>query len=70
MSTIRLRLPDGLHERVRELAAQKGISVDQFIVTAVAEKVLRERARRGSRAKYDVALAQVPNVEPGEHDRL
>ena len=70
MSTIRLRLPDDLHERVRELAAQAGISVEQFIVTAIVEKSRRERARRGSRAKYDAALARVPDVEPDEHDRL
>jgi hypothetical protein len=30
---------------------------------------LAERARRGSRAKYEAALAKVPNVEPEEYDR-
>ncbi|HEX8693010.1 MAG TPA: toxin-antitoxin system HicB family antitoxin [Longimicrobium sp.] len=70
MSTIRLRFPDSLHERVRELAAQEGISVDRFIVTAVVEKIRRERARRESRARYDAALTQVPDVEPDEHDQL
>lgn len=78
MSTLSLRLPDSLHKRVKELAAQEGISLNQFIATAVAEKMaalvtedyLQERARRGSRAKYDAALAQVPDAEPDEHDRL
>ncbi|HEX6749715.1 MAG TPA: toxin-antitoxin system HicB family antitoxin [Longimicrobium sp.] len=77
MSTLSLRLPESLHRRVRELAAQEGISINQFIATAVAEKMaalmtedyLRERARRGSRAKYDAALAQVPAAEPEEYDR-
>lgn len=78
MSTLSLRLPDSLHRQVKELAAQEGISINQFVATAVAEKMsalmtedyLRERARRGSRAKYETALALVPDVEPHEHDRL
>ena len=78
MSTLSLRLPDSLHRQVKELAAQEGISINQFVATAVAEKMsalmteeyLQERARRGSRAKYDAALAQVPDVEPDEYDRL
>jgi len=75
MSTLSLRLPDSLHRRIKELATKEGISINQFVATAVAEKMaalmtedcLQERARRGSRAKYEAALA---DVEPDEHDRL
>ena len=78
MSTLSLRLPESLHRRVRELADREGISINQFIATAVAEKMsallteeyLQARAQRGSRAKYEVALAQVPDIEPGDRDRL
>lgn len=78
MSTLSLRLPDSLHRRIKEMASQEGISINQFIATAVAEKMaalatedyLQERASRGSRAAYDAALAQVPDVEPDEYDRL
>lgn len=78
MSTLSLRLPDSLHRRIKELASKKGISINQFVATAVAEKMaalmtedyLQERARRGSREKYEAALAQVPNVEPDEYDRI
>lgn len=38
MSTISLRLPDSLHERVRKLAKEDNISINQFIATALAEK--------------------------------
>lgn len=77
MSTLSLRLPDSLHKRVKELASEEGISINQFIATAVAEKMaalmtedyLQERAARGSRARYEAALAQVPDVEPDENDR-
>ena len=78
MSTLSLRLPDYLHNSIRELAQQEGVSINQFITLAVAEKMsalmaedyLAERAKRGSRAKYDAVLAKVPDVEPEEYDRL
>ncbi len=78
MSTLSVQLPNSLHTHLQELAKREGISVEQFISTAVAEKMaalmtesyLAERAQRGSRVKYDDALAQVPDVEPEEHDKL
>ncbi len=78
MSALSLRLPDSLHKRLREVASREGISINQFIATAVAEKMaailtedyLQARAQRGSRAKYEAALALVPDVEPEEPDRL
>jgi hypothetical protein len=78
MSALSLRLPESLHKRVRELAAREGISINQFVATAVAEKMsallteayLEERAQRGSRERYQAALAEVPDVEPEEYDRL
>lgn len=78
MSTLSVRLPNSLYKNLQELAEREGISVDQFIVTAVAEKMaalmteayLGERAKRGSREKYEAALAQVPDVEPEEYDKL
>ncbi len=78
MGTLSVRLPDSLHTKVRELAEREGISINQFIATAVAEKLaalmteeyLEERAKRGSRAQYEAALAQVPDVEPEVYDRI
>ncbi|HET6346721.1 MAG TPA: DUF6290 family protein [Myxococcota bacterium] len=78
MSTLSLRLPDSLHKRVRELAQQEGMSINQFISTAVAEKMaalmtvdyLEERARRGSREKFQAVLARVPDTAPEPGDEL
>jgi hypothetical protein len=78
MSTVSVHLPDSLQKAMQELAKREGISIDQFIATAVAEKMaalmtetyLEKRARRGSRKKYGAALPQVPDVEPDTHDRL
>ena len=72
MSTLSLRLPDSLHKKVRELAAQDDISINQFIATAVAEKMsalvtldyLAERAARGSRAAFERVLRNVPDRPP------
>ncbi|GBF06946.1 hypothetical protein DAERI_110128 [Deinococcus aerius] len=78
MSTLSVRLPDSLHKRLKDLAKQEGVSVNQLISTAVAEKVsalltedyLKERAARGSWEKFDAAMALVPDAEPDPADRL
>jgi hypothetical protein len=78
MSAISVRLPESLHEAVRELAKRENVSINQFIALALAEKVsalkteeyLSARAQRGSRAKFEAALDKVADVEPEEHDRL
>lgn len=78
MSAINLRLPESLHEAVRELAAQENVSINQFITIALAEKIsalttesyLKERAARASREKFDSALAQVADIAPVEGDEL
>ena len=38
MSSLSVRLPDSLHDKVRELARRDGVSINQFIATAVAER--------------------------------
>jgi uncharacterized protein (DUF1778 family) len=78
MSTISLRLPDSLHEQIRKLANVDGISINQFISTAAAEKLaalmtvdyLEERAKRGTRQRFEAALKRLPDVEPAEDDKL
>jgi len=77
MSVLSLRLPTSLHEQLRTLAEQEGISINQFITLAVAEKVatidtknyLQQRAKRGSREKLLAVLAKAPDVEPEEADK-
>ena len=78
MSTLSLRLPESLHRQVRDLAVKEGISINQFITTAVAEKLsslitaeyLEERGKRGDRTAYDLVLAKVPDVEAEALDRV
>ncbi len=78
MSTLSLRIPDSLHRQIREIAKRENISINQFVSTAVAEKLsallteeyLSERASRGSRRKFVKALSKVRDIEPDEEDRL
>jgi hypothetical protein len=78
MSTLSLRIPDSLHERVLEIAKRENISINQFVSAAVAEKLsallteeyLMERARRGSRRKFKKALSKVKDVKPDASDAL
>lgn len=78
MSTISIRLPDSLHSLAKTMASQDHISMNQFIASAVAEKVsalatesyLRERANRASEANFSAALAAVPAQTPDKFDAL
>jgi hypothetical protein len=73
-----LRIPKSLHFQVRELAKEEGVSINQFVMLALAEKVatlqtigyLEERAARGSREKLLEFLADAPDVEPEAYDKL
>ena len=78
MSALSLRLPNSLHERARELADREGVSINQLVASALAEKMsallteeyLETRARRGSRGRFLAALARVPAVAPDSGDEL
>jgi hypothetical protein len=78
MSTLSLRLPNSLHEEVKKLARREGISINQLVSTAVAEKLaalmteehLETRARRGRKQKFQKVLRKVRSTPPAEEDRL
>jgi hypothetical protein len=71
-------IPDSLMKQIRELAEREGVTVEQFISSAAAEKAaawmtveyLRSRAERGDRESFALALDRVPDTEPEEEDRL
>lgn len=77
MSALSVRLPESLHKNARLYAAQEGVSVNQLISTALAEKLsalatedyLASRSKRGSHTKFEAALAKVPDVEAEGLDR-
>ena len=78
MSTLSIRLPESLHDGIREAARREGISINQFIASAAGEKlaawateeVLAERARRGDRASFEAALGRVADRAPDPDDAI
>jgi hypothetical protein len=78
MSALSLRLPKSLHQQLIELAQEDGISVNQFVTLAVAEKIasistieyLEKRAMRGSREKLLAVLNKAPDIKPVQSDEF
>lgn len=78
MTALTIRLPESLHKEIKRLAKAEGVSINQFMTLAAAEKIsalrtvnyLREEAAKGSREDFEAFLAAVPDAEPIEEDRL
>jgi len=78
MSTLSLRIPNSLHEQIRQLAKREGISINQFVASAAAEKMtallteeyIEERAKRASSKNFRKVLKKIPDVEPEDYDRI
>jgi uncharacterized protein (DUF1778 family) len=79
MSTISLRLPQSLHKEIKRLTKEEGISINQFIVMAAAEKIsaletetyIAQRAQRANRERFLEVMEKVPDVDPEiEEDRI
>ncbi|MDZ7832732.1 MAG: toxin-antitoxin system HicB family antitoxin [Desulfobacterales bacterium] len=78
MSTLSLRIPNSLHEQIRLLAKREGISINQFVASAAAEKMaallteeyIEARAKKGSIKKFEKVLKKVPDSKPEHYDRI
>ena len=78
MSTMTVRLPESLHDQIKQLAQDEGISINQFLVVAAAEKMsalmtedfLESEAKKGNRKSFERFLKKVPDVDPDPIDKL
>ena len=79
MTTIRLSIPESLHATVCDIVEREDMSLEQFIMLAMAEKAsaiateafLESRADQGSKEKFLAAMSKVADVEPlDERDRM
>ena len=78
MSTLTIQLPEGVARQLRECAAREGVTVDQLMSSAAAEKLsamltvehLRERARNAKREDFIAFLNGSPDVPPMPGDEL
>ncbi|MGB4334131.1 MAG: hypothetical protein WBJ41_04740 [Chromatiaceae bacterium] len=70
MTNYALRVPESLFAYARQVAEEEQVSMNQFFVTAIAEKVsalkteayFRERQARGDLAAFDAWLAASPDA--------
>jgi len=77
VSTLGIKLPESLRAAADEFAREAGVTVDQLMASALAEKVsalagpewLATRAARGDRKRFEAALRQVADAEPEDRDR-
>jgi len=78
MSALSLRLPESIHRHIREIAKKEGVSINQFISSAVSEKIsalmtedyLENRGKRGKKRDFKKILGRVPNRKPVLGDEL
>ena len=78
MSTLSLRLPNSIHRHIKEIAAEEGVSINQFISSAVSEKIsaittenyLLQRAGKANREEFKEILDSVPDRAPLPGDEL
>jgi uncharacterized protein (DUF1778 family) len=78
MSALSLRLPESIHRHIKEVAKTEGVSINQFISSAVSEKIsalmtedyLKGRAKRAKKDDFGKILSKIPNREPLPGDEL
>jgi len=76
MSTLSLRIPKYLHDKLKKIVATERTSINQFITSALAEKIaaleteayLELRAKRASKRKFHRVLDKIPDVEAESYD--
>lgn len=76
MTALTVRLPNSVHQKIKELAEREDISVNQFIASAAAEKMasimtldyLRLEASKGNRNDFTHYLSMVPDAPAQEGD--
>ena len=76
MTALTVRLPNSVHQKIKELAARDEISVNQFIASAAAEKMasvltvdyLRAEGEKGKRSEFDRYLSRVPDTPAAAGD--
>jgi len=76
MSSLTIQIPDSLARQLRECAEKEGVTLDQLLSSAAAEKLsalmsvdyLRERAGRAKREGLEEFLNASPDTPPQPGD--
>jgi uncharacterized protein (DUF1778 family) len=78
MTALTVRLPQSVHQKIKALAERDGVSLNQFIASAAAEKMasvltldfLKQEAALGQRSSFERYLSHVPDVLASGGDEL
>lgn len=78
MSNLNVQIPESLYKQIETLAAKENISLEQLVAIALSAQVsawmtkdyIAEKAKRGNWDTFQQVLAKVPDVEPGDYDKL
>lgn len=78
MGALSLRLPESIHRHIRDIAKKEGVSINQLISSAIAEKIsaimtedyLKSRAERADINDMKAILNKVADRKPLEGDEL
>lgn len=76
MTALTIRLPNSVHQKIKELAKRDDVSVNQFIASAAAEKMasfmtldyLKAEAAKGQRSDFERYLRSVPDAAAASDD--
>ena len=78
MGALSLRLPESIHRHIREIAKMEGVSINQLISSAIAEKIsaimteeyLKKRIERADLNDMKAILNKVADRKPIEGDEM
>jgi len=78
MGALSLRLPESIHRHIRDIAKAEGVSINQLISSAIAEKIsaimteeyLQKRADRANIKDLEAVLNKVADRKPLKGDEL
>jgi len=78
MKTLQFRVPDNIHANLKQRAEQEGVSLNQLLVVAASNEIVRgetrdffrQAATRYNPADFAAALAQIADVPTMEGDEM
>ncbi|MBM2815476.1 MAG: hypothetical protein HW421_2238 [Ignavibacteria bacterium] len=79
MNTISIPLSEAIYSKVKEISEKENISIENFASSAVTEKLavfisakdfFKKRLPDVTKEEFEQILAEVPDIEPPEYDKL
>ena len=78
MTTLSLKISDSIHKQIKSLTERDHISMNQFISSALSEKIsaymteeyIAKKAKRVDKEKFHAALSKVPDISPDTCGKL